>query len=84
MYIRFNHACGLIKAGFFENLGLINNMGEDKTYPINDVNCAIGRVADNLQAWESPQCDRRVKAVILTKLLEAQLWSLLLVKDPTV
>lgn len=56
-------------------------MGEDKTYAINDTNRAIARVIENLAKWESPKCDPRVKAIILTKLQEAQLWSLLLVNS---
>jgi len=56
-------------------------MGEEKTYTINDTNRAIGSVISNLTAWESEFCDPRVKVLILTKLQEAQLWSLLLVKE---
>jgi len=56
-------------------------MGEEKSYTINDTNRAIGSVISNLTAWESPKCDPRVKALILTKLQEAQLWSLLLGKQ---
>ena len=55
-------------------------MGEDVTYSVNDTNRGIQRVIDDLKDWESPLCDPRVKALIITKLEEAQLWSLKLVK----
>ena len=56
-------------------------MGEDETYPINDTNRAIGKTIDSLKAWESDLADPRVKSIILTKLEEAQLWSLKLIKE---
>jgi hypothetical protein len=31
--------------------------------------------------WESPLCDGRIKAIILTNLEQAQLWSLKLIKE---
>ena len=55
-------------------------MDEEVTFSINDTNRAIERVIDHLRKWDSPLCDQRVKALILTKLEEAQLWSLNLVK----
>lgn len=55
-------------------------MGEEKIYQINDTHRAIDSVIKNLSAWESPRCDGRVKAIIITKLQEARLWSLELVK----
>lgn len=56
-------------------------MGEEKTYQVNDTNRAIGRVIDNLRTFDSTSCDSRVKALVLTKLEEAQLWSLKLIKS---
>ncbi len=54
-------------------------MGEDVLYPINDTYRAIQRVMDELKAFESPKCNARIKAIILTNLEQAQLWSLKLV-----
>ncbi len=56
-------------------------MGEEKTYTINDTNRSIGRLIEDLQKWDSSYCDPRVKAIIVTKLQEAQLWSLVLIKE---
>lgn len=56
-------------------------MQEEKTYAINDTYRAIKRVSDSLKDWESPLCDPRVKAMILTKLQEARLLSLELIKE---
>jgi hypothetical protein len=54
-------------------------MGEEKTYELNDTYRAIGRVMDNLKAWESPRCNRAARAAILQRLKEAQFWALELV-----
>lgn len=54
-------------------------MGENYEASINDTYRAIERVAENLKGWESPLCDPRVKAMILSKLQEARLLSLELV-----
>jgi hypothetical protein len=56
-------------------------MGEEITYPINDTNRQIERIIRDLKAFESPLCDGRIKAIILTNLEQAQLWSLKLVKE---
>ena len=56
-------------------------MGEEITYPVNDTNRAIGSIIKDLRAWESPLCNERIRALILTRLEEAQLWSLLLVSQ---
>jgi len=55
-------------------------MGEEITYSINDTTRAITKVATDLNAFQSPLCDGRVKAMILTKLQEARLLSLELIK----
>ncbi len=55
-------------------------MGDEMTIEINDTYRDIGRLAEELAAWESPLCDKRVKRIILERLQEAQLWSLVLVK----
>lgn len=55
-------------------------MGEEVKFPVNDTNRGIQALMDALRAFESPRCDPRVKALILTKLEEAQLWSLKLIK----
>jgi hypothetical protein len=56
-------------------------MGETQTFDVNDINRAIAQVMDSLKQFESDKCDGRVRALILTKLEEAQLWSLKLVKS---
>lgn len=56
-------------------------MGETVEYAINDTNRAIGEIIRSLKVFESPLCDPRVKALILTKLEEAQLWSLKLIDN---
>lgn len=56
-------------------------MGQEATYPINDTHRAIEAVAQSLREFDSPRCDPRIKAIILTKLQEAQLFSLLLIKE---
>jgi hypothetical protein len=55
-------------------------MGEEVTFPVNDTNREIGEVLQKLRAFESPLCDPRVKALVLTNLEQAQLWSLKLIK----
>jgi len=55
-------------------------MEERKEFPINDTYRAIESVSEDLRAWESDRADQRVKAMILTKLQEARLLSLELVK----
>jgi len=55
-------------------------MGEEYTANKNDIYSGIERLSDNLREFESPLCDQRVKAMILTKLQEARLLSLELIK----
>lgn len=57
-------------------------MGEKIEFAINDTNRAIGNIIEQLKVFESPLCNPRVKAIILTKLEEAQLWSLNLINFP--
>lgn len=56
-------------------------MNEEVTYSVNDTNRAIGKLIEDLRAFESPKADPRIKAMILTQLELAQLLSLKLVKD---
>lgn len=56
-------------------------MGEEFKAIINDTNRAIEDVIDYLSGLDSPRLDPRVKAIIITHLEEAQLWSLKLIKD---
>lgn len=64
------------------NLLILNfyRMGEELTFDVNDTYRGIEKSITDLKSWESPLCDGRVKAIIITKLEEAQLWSLKLVK----
>jgi hypothetical protein len=55
-------------------------VSEEITYTINDTTRGITGVADSLKSFESPLADPRIKAMILTKLQEAELLSLLLIK----
>ena len=59
-------------------------MQEELTMYPNDTTRAIQRVTENLKAFQSPLCDQRIKALILTKLQEAELFSLLLIKKDEV
>lgn len=56
-------------------------MGQEEIFYSNDTTQEIRRVMDALRAWESPLCDGRHKAMILTKLEEAELLSFRLVKE---
>ncbi len=56
-------------------------MNEEITYTINDTNRQIGEIINSLKQFESPMCDGRIKALILTNLEQAQLWSLKLIKE---
>jgi hypothetical protein len=56
-------------------------MGQTVTFPVNDINQEIEGVIDTLCALEGVKVDAVVKAIILTKLKEAQLWSLKLIKS---
>ncbi|MGI8483727.1 MAG: hypothetical protein ACR2OU_05645 [Thermomicrobiales bacterium] len=56
-------------------------MNETITYEVNDTSRQIKSVADHLRQWDSPLADQRIKAMILTKLQEAELLSLLLVRN---
>lgn len=55
-------------------------MGEEVTFVLSDTHRSIEKVIQDLKAFESPLCDARVKAIILTNLEQAQLWSLKLIK----
>ena len=55
-------------------------MGEEVSYMINDTNRAIGAIIESLKKFESSLCDPRIKALVLTNLEQAQLWSLKLIK----
>ena len=55
-------------------------MGETKEFEINDTYRALEKLIGDLRAWESTSADPRVKALVITKLEEAQLWSLRLIK----
>jgi len=56
-------------------------MGEEVTYPVNDINRDIGKIVDWLENNDQSDFDPRVKAIVKTKLEEAQLWSLKLIKQ---
>lgn len=55
-------------------------MGETIEYPVNDTNRAIGQVIEDLKNFDSPLIDQRVKAIMLTHLQTAKLFSLELIK----
>jgi hypothetical protein len=55
-------------------------MGDTETVYPNDTTAGIRLAMARLRAWDSPLCDQRIKALILTKLEEAELFSLRLVK----
>lgn len=54
--------------------------GEEITYIANDTTRAIMIIETDLKEFQSPLCDPRIKAMILTKLQEARLLSLELIK----
>lgn len=56
-------------------------MGEEFTAVINDATEEIGAVIKHLREIDSPRVDPRVRAIIITHLEEAQLWSLKMIKD---
>ena len=56
-------------------------MGEDIELPVNDVTREIGRIIRDLKNWKSPKCDETVKNRLISKLQNAQLWSLRLLKE---
>lgn len=56
-------------------------MSEEESYNINDTMRSIRKVSENLKNWESRLCDPRIKAMILSKLEEAELLSQRLVKE---
>lgn len=56
-------------------------MDEEITFPINDTFRTIERIITDLRKWDSPSCNQRVKALILTRLEEAQLWALRLINS---
>lgn len=56
-------------------------MGEEIIFSVNDTNRAIGKIIANLNGFDSPLLDKRVKAIIITNLEQAQLWSLKMIKE---
>jgi hypothetical protein len=56
-------------------------MGEEIKYPVNDTNRAIGAIIEDLDNNTEADFDPRVKAILKTKLEEAQLWSLKLIRQ---
>lgn len=56
-------------------------MGEEIIFQINDTYRAIEKEITNLRNFESTAFDPRIKAMVLTKLEEAQLLSLKLIKQ---
>lgn len=56
-------------------------MGEEITFSVNDTNREIGKIIADLNGFDSPLLDKRVKAIILTNLEQAQLWSLKMIKE---
>jgi hypothetical protein len=55
-------------------------MGEDKTYPINDTNRAIGQVIKDLKQWEAPR-PTLAESNYYYEARRGQLWSLNLIKE---
>lgn len=55
-------------------------MGEERIFEVNDTTRGIEKEHADLLKWDSPLCDKRIKAMILTKLEEAALLSLKLIK----
>jgi hypothetical protein len=56
-------------------------MSEEVTYQVNDTTRSIRAVSQTLRRFESEIADPRIKAMILTKLQEAELLSLLLINE---
>lgn len=56
-------------------------MGEEVTYPVNDTNREIGKIIEDLDNNTEANFDPRVKAIVKTKLEEAQLWALKLIRQ---
>jgi hypothetical protein len=56
-------------------------MGEEITFQVNDTFRAIDKIIKDLRQFECTALDPRIKAIILTKLEEAQLVSLKLFKE---
>lgn len=53
---------------------------EEENYAVNDTMRSIRRVSEYLKKWDSDLADPRIKAMILTKLEEAELLSQRLIK----
>jgi hypothetical protein len=60
------------------NDGRLN--GDEITFEVNDLWRDLDRLHQRLKGNIDPKIDPRVKALILTRLEEAQLWALLLVR----
>ncbi|MCP4651157.1 MAG: hypothetical protein GY853_13910 [PVC group bacterium] len=56
-------------------------MGEEITFPVNDTNRSIDKIIQELKNFNSPNCNIRAKALVLTNLEQAQLWSLKLINQ---
>jgi hypothetical protein len=56
-------------------------MGEEIKFTVNDTSRSIERIIEDLRTFESCRCDARVKAIVLTQLEQAMLWSYKLIKD---
>lgn len=57
-------------------------MGETIELTVNDTSRAIRKAREDLDGFDSPLVDKRIKAMVSTKLQEAFLLSLLLIKEP--
>lgn len=56
-------------------------MNEEINFNINDTYRNIGRIIDDLRSFESPLCDGRIKAILITDLEKTQMMSLKLIKN---
>lgn len=57
-------------------------MGEEIIFPVNDTYRAITRIINDLKSFDdNPRVDGRAKAIVITKLEEAQLRSLTIIKS---
>lgn len=56
-------------------------MGQEMVFVINDFYRQLAQLEQQLLSFESPRCDPRIKAMIRTKVQEARLLSLELIKQ---
>lgn len=59
-------------------------MGERIEFWANDTSRAIADIAQHVSEFDSPLCNERAKALVLTKLEEAWFWALRLVNHDDV